>query len=447
MKYKVIVNNKEIEINTNRDVTIEKVFLHCFRLCLSRKYHTHICDFLVSAGFELRVCKHCNTRYVQPDIFKYSVNNDEIILHSIDYSREWYYCGSKECSGHLLNPNSIEFVSKAYNLSEEDALTYIHARNKSPFYRENHGSEEEYIKYQTRDEEWYKEHGKDIKESVERGRYHRTLEYKIKTFGDVGAERYFRSCKLKSMLDPEVIAKRYNTTDEKFILEKQIEHLITTCSHNKLNKDIFYDVDKLCEHVYYRLPLYIREFPESFAIKEAINKERYKLSKTIDIALKNLGLTIDKFINDVLLPKIIDNTTNFENFPVKLIQEATATRGYYYVTKEGEFLRSSFEKDFYLKMYEVGLNEKKYSTDKIYPNQINTAYRYDFYFHEIDTYVEIAGMFGEEEYNKKLKLKIEMFNPLIVYTHGDIANVINNILDRYNTKLISDSYDIEDLFV
>lgn len=445
MKYKVIVNNKKIEFKSNRDVTNEKIFLHCFKLALSRKYHINICDFLNDAGFELRICKHCNKRYVLPDIFEYSVNKDEIILYSVKYSREWYYCSSKECPGRLLNPNSIEFVSKTYSLSDEEAVSFIHVRNKSPFYRENHSSEEEYIKYQTRDEEWYKERGKNIKESVEKGLYHKTLEYKIKTFGDIGAERYFKSCKSKSMLDPNIIAKRYNTTDEKFIIEKQIEHLIT-CSHYKLDKEIFYDADKLCEYVYYRLPLYVREIPDSFAIKEAIKKPNYKLSKTIETALKNLGLTIDTFINNVLLPKILANTTTFENFPVKRIQEVPATMGYCYVTKEGELLRSSFEKDFYLKMHEVGLNEKKYSTDKIYPNQIETAYRYDFYFQEIDTYVEIAGLFGEEEYNKKLKLKKEMFNPLIVYTQGDITNVINIILERYENNSIKSSYDIEELF-
>ena len=76
-----------------------------------------------------------------------------------------------------------------------------------------------------------------------------------------------------------------------------------------------------------------------------------------------------------------------------------------FVTQEGYLLRSSFEKDFYLAMVESGLNKEKFIVNGLYPNQNNTNYRYDFYFPEIDTYIEIAGLIGFKNYNEVIKEK------------------------------------------
>jgi hypothetical protein len=67
---------------------------------------------------------------------------------------EKLYCGT--CLKHLkLNGNSIEFVSKVFNVNTEIANDIILKRNKSPFYKNNHQSLENYIAWQRRDEEWY----------------------------------------------------------------------------------------------------------------------------------------------------------------------------------------------------------------------------------------------------------------------------------------------------
>jgi hypothetical protein len=64
------------------------------------------------------------------------------------------YCG--KCLKHLkLNPNSIEFISKIYNINNEVANSIILERNKSPFYKNNHKSAADYKKWQSRNKEWY----------------------------------------------------------------------------------------------------------------------------------------------------------------------------------------------------------------------------------------------------------------------------------------------------
>ena len=48
-----------------------------------------------------------------------------------------------------MNPNSIEYNVIKFGLSKEEALNLIHERNKSPFYKINHKSEDEYRKFQS----------------------------------------------------------------------------------------------------------------------------------------------------------------------------------------------------------------------------------------------------------------------------------------------------------
>ena len=55
-----------------------------------------------------------------------------------------------------MNSNSVEFISKVLRMSKEEALKFIKNRNKSPFYRENWKSEEEYLNYQKRDSTYFK---------------------------------------------------------------------------------------------------------------------------------------------------------------------------------------------------------------------------------------------------------------------------------------------------
>ena len=93
-------------------------------------------------------------------------------------------------------------------------------------------------------------------------------------------------------------------------------------------------------------------------------------------------------------------------------------------------LHSGFEKDFYLAIVKHGLNNKAFDVNGLYPNQNGTKYRYDFYFSEI----EIAGLIGIPQYNEKLKLKKQLFNPIVIYTRKDIEPTIKLISEYYQQR-------------
>lgn len=96
---------------------------------------------------------------------KYSINrkNKKIKIKGIELLKDNnglfnYHCKSgknSNCTGSMLNPNSIEYVSVAYKLTKEKANELILKRNKSPFYKNNFSSEEEYRKSQSRGKDWY----------------------------------------------------------------------------------------------------------------------------------------------------------------------------------------------------------------------------------------------------------------------------------------------------
>lgn len=120
-------------------------------------------------------CNFCNSIKQIKD-FKIIIKNDEIYITNIIYKTDKYICGIKpeyaykKCERLNYNTNSIIYVSKAYNVSESEALKIIHKRNKSPFYKENHQSEEEYKNYQRRDKKWFEENGKDFEKYKEKNK-------------------------------------------------------------------------------------------------------------------------------------------------------------------------------------------------------------------------------------------------------------------------------------
>lgn len=109
-----------------------------------------------------------------------------------------FFCYKRGCPGKKLNPNSINFVSKSRNISENEALDLIHRRNKSQFYECNHSSKEDYKKYQSRNEEWYKNKYGDMEGQERWKKYCKRqsyagvkLGYFIEKYGEeIGKEKY-----------------------------------------------------------------------------------------------------------------------------------------------------------------------------------------------------------------------------------------------------------------
>lgn len=135
---------------------------------------------------------------------------------------------SKNCPRKGLNPNSVEFVSKAYNISEEEANRRILERNKSPFYRTNYASDEEYRNAQKRNEQWYINQYEDGKERfIKRNN---TISEKVSKEGMIkahGKEKAEAICKSKATCCKEHFEKKFGDSwKEEY--EKHLQKVLQT---------------------------------------------------------------------------------------------------------------------------------------------------------------------------------------------------------------------------
>lgn len=112
-----------------------------------------------------------------------------------------HYRRNKNCPGKIYNPNSVDFVIKAYNLnSKEEAIEFIHSRNSSKFYRRNHKTDEDYAKSQSRDKNTLVSMGIDPEEHFRKIFYKQTLKYLVETHGtNIGSKIYNDRCKSKAI--------------------------------------------------------------------------------------------------------------------------------------------------------------------------------------------------------------------------------------------------------
>lgn len=94
-----------------------------------------------------RFCAWCQ----QPNakvILKLILDGPKIHLENGGYAKELNCCFVVGCTHKALNPNSVEFVAKSRGITESEALEFLHTRNRSPFYRNNHKDDSEYQSYQ-----------------------------------------------------------------------------------------------------------------------------------------------------------------------------------------------------------------------------------------------------------------------------------------------------------
>lgn len=133
---------------------------------LLKRNNIDIFNHLKYLGFEVKMCNICKKEYNPNfDLFFNISNNNEVKISDIKWGKSTYnyekynknYCygSNKKCPGIKMNPNSSEFISKTMNISIEEALNYIKRHNKSPFYRENHKSLDDYSRSQSRGIDYY----------------------------------------------------------------------------------------------------------------------------------------------------------------------------------------------------------------------------------------------------------------------------------------------------
>lgn len=203
----------------------------------------------------------------------YLVDRDKKILEIIDIRYTIkdgminYHCkrGRKNCKGSLLNPNSIEYISGAFKVTEDKARTYLLDRNKSPFYPNNHNSEDEYKMYQSRNLDWY-----------------------ISKYGlDEGSSRYenFRS-KVSNGNSKELLIKKHGIDGYNAIIDKK---KVCTLNHffskygEVLGKSKF---DEYKKSIGLTKDNYIKKFGED-SWNNRLSIIKYK--KSLEFYIENLG--------------------------------------------------------------------------------------------------------------------------------------------------------------
>ena len=221
-------------------------------------------------GLDVSKCPFCNSDSDYEIIWNinHSINQVEIcnIKYNIANGKKNYHCkgGKKNCTGSLLNPNSIEYISRAFKMTKEEANLYLIDRNKSPFYSKNHKDDLSYKNYQKRDLSWYLEkYGEDgynkfniFRNKVSIGN---SKNYLIEKYG---------------VKEYEEIAKKKAVCNLNFFIEKYGEELAEE-KFNEYKKSLGLTRDQ-----------YINKFGEK-SWEERRKKVEYK--KSLEYFIQNLG--------------------------------------------------------------------------------------------------------------------------------------------------------------
>ena len=178
---------------------------------------------------EVKRCVFCN-RFKKIEKIKIEVLQYYLRVKIELYKSPLFTCtGRKEltnCQSRKLNHNSIEYVSKSRNVSEEEARKIIHSRNSSPFYRCNHSTDEEYANYQRRDENWFNDNGLNLKEITKKRVYKTSLKgYKERYGEELGKLKYEELCKRKDNSSLNHFIEKYGEEEGKIKYKKKCHNI------------------------------------------------------------------------------------------------------------------------------------------------------------------------------------------------------------------------------
>jgi len=236
-KFKIVIKTDKMKKYIHEYMKYEMINNNHFSIIGLLKNHIHktkgiSLEEYLSKQNKIRKCNFCNNFSKIVGFSFDSFKSGTLFISNIKYKKNFYYCYSKDCPGKKLNPNSVEFVSKSRNISNEEALKYIHRRNKSPFYRENHNSLKEYKSYQRRDEKWFIENNKSFDKFKKRLRYINTLDYFIEKLGskELGLAKYLEINKRKDSMSFNHYLKKYN--NNYIVARKEYNKRIKKCCSN-----------------------------------------------------------------------------------------------------------------------------------------------------------------------------------------------------------------------
>ena len=268
----------KVEYPTNRIIGF-------FKISLKKKLGISLHEYLIYKGFEIEKCRLCDTSYppVNPII---EIVNNQIYIVGFEYIKKIYCYGSnRDCQGIHMNSNSFEFISKVNNISIDDAKKYIKDNNKSPFYKENWKSEDEYKKSQSRSLEYYIDkygthEGKEkYKEHIDKISISNSIEGYMNKYGSIGQKKF------------KEVSKRKDSMSLKFFVEK-----------NKGNYDkAIFEYENRKKSVDISLKSFIVKYGETEGKekhKSIIEKSKLTLSNNPNYKeiCKSKGITITKMI-------------------------------------------------------------------------------------------------------------------------------------------------------
>jgi hypothetical protein len=188
-----------------------------------KKVHKRSFEEYLSQYIHINKCGFCNDySYIKSCSIKF-LNNFSIIISDIEYFVP-YKCRNlnKSCTSKNYNPNSVDFVTKAYEMKHEDALNFIHDRNKSPFYKNNFKSEEEYKQSQKRDKNYFiNKYGEELgnkkfNQYKQNHKYSYTENAYVKKYGKDGIEIKKSIDKSKALTKEKLGEERWNAWKNKW---------------------------------------------------------------------------------------------------------------------------------------------------------------------------------------------------------------------------------------
>lgn len=377
-----------------------------------------------------RKCNFCN-RIIAFDKFEYDIeasdNGYNIIFKSHISDKpygKYNVCAIKDCKSRILNPNSVEFISIAYEVSVEESLNIIHSRNKSPFYKENHQSLDSYSKFQGHADihqeikfEWTK---KQIN-TVELHKNNYIAQHGLGSWKTLNSE-------LKDNSSLKYFIRKYG--DNETAIEKFKEKGIK-CSIKRPSIDS--DIDVLKSWL-----------KTQNIIVETITVFKLECNKRLSrMGLIGRCLFLNRIFNNpndksyslfVFGAKIFEVTDIFEflQIPKQIIniRNQFSTNMYsYHSTIDGMFFRSDKELSLYLRLKELK-NIKILDTNKKYKIGINDElFYYDLLieYNGLKYYIEICGN-CDLDYIEKMKYKQHNNNSILIeskYVDKFINDCIN----------------------
>ena len=340
-------------------------------------------DFFLKNIEKCPFCEKDSKYEIEYEIFSNNVRITGINL--LKNQKGWinYHCllGKNYCSGSKLNPNSIEYISKAYKVSSDDARKFILDRNRSPFYRNNHDSEESYKKFQSRDINYYagrygeKDGKKKMEEISEKLKNKLNKKYLIEKHG---IDWYERMSKKKANCTLSYYINKYGEEEGIIKYNKRISDLSKNTKDDFIKK---YGEDKWKERV--------KRFNYKHSLEYFINTLGYDEGvKRFETLRKSYSFTREDYINKYGEDQWIEKRckTNKKKFYSK-----EAKRFF-------EILLEKINKKF------GAVSDLKWLEDEffIWDNEYRRIYFYDFYFkiNNIKIIIEYDNIFWHPRKNK-----------------------------------------------